>query len=210
MEPLSASEFKDSDSTRLTLIERVKQRYDESAWREFAEIYRGYIYAVIRNLNLSEHDAEEIHQRVMVKLWEKIPQLDTSQIRRFRSYLAGVVKNEVKQFIRSRTRRQTRETLVVADGDTDYFEAIRLPEIEVIAEAEWKIHLTNVALQNIANDFSQTALEVFRLSIEGVLPEEIAERTGVGRGSVATLKARVKVRFFQEIEQLRADLDSVA
>ena len=66
-----------------------------------------------------------------------------------------------------------------------------------------------MALQNIAKDFSKTALEVFRLSIEGVSPDEIAERTGVARGSVATLKTRVKVRFFQEIEQLRADLGGV-
>ena len=194
--------------TRLTLIERIKQRYDESAWREFAEIYRGYIYAVIRNLNLSEHDAEEIHQRVMVKLWEKLPTLDTGEIRRFRSYLAGVVKNEVKQFLRSQTRRQNRETLVV-EGEAEGFATNRLPEIEAIAEAEWKIHLTNVALQNIAKDFSQTALEVFRLSIDGLSPDEIAHQTGVGRGSVATLKARVKTRFFQEIDQLRADLDGV-
>ncbi|GAB5561085.1 MAG: hypothetical protein SynsKO_27320 [Synoicihabitans sp.] len=197
-----------ADNTRLTLIERIKQRYDDAAWREFAEIYRGYIYAVIRNLNLSEHDAEEIHQRVMVKLWEKLPSLEVGEIRRFRSYLAGVVKNEVKQFIRSQTRRQNRETRV-AEDEADGFASIRLPEIEVIAEAEWKVHLTNVALQNIAKDFSQTALEVFRLSIEGLLPEEIATRTGVGRGSVATLKARVKTRFFQEIDQLRADLDGV-
>ena len=208
METSSPTQVSGGGKTRVTLIERIKQRYDESAWREFAEIYRGYIYAVIRNLKLSEHDAEEIHQRVMVKLWEKLPSLDTSEIRRFRSYLAGVVKNEVKQFMRSRTRRQNRETLV-AEDEGDGFETIRLPEIEAIAEAEWKIHLTNVALQNIAKDFSKTALEVFRLSIEGVSPDEIAERTGVARGFVATLKTRVKVRFFQEIEQLRADLGGV-
>ena len=193
--------------TRVTLIERVKQRYDEDAWKEFAGIYRSYIYAVIRNLHLSEHDTQEVHQKVMVKLWEKLPELDTSQIRRFRSYLAGVAKNEVKQFIRSRERRQERERNSIEDTDTLYLNSIRLPDIERIAEEEWRIHLTNLAFRRIEKDFSKKAIEVFRLSIEGLDPEAIADQVGIGRASVATLKARVKARFFMEIERLKEELD---
>ncbi|MDZ8119056.1 RNA polymerase sigma factor [Pontiella agarivorans] len=193
-------------STRKTLIERVKDQYNESAWKEFANIYTHYIYAVIRNMNISEHDTEEIHQKVMVKLWKKLPQMDTDQIRRFRSYLAMVAKNEVKQFIRSRSRRQDRETRAVADASMNYLNSIRLPEIEKIAEREWQIHLTNLALKKIEPHFSKKAMEVFRLSIEGVPPDEIARRTGIARNSINTLKARVKSRFFAEIQQLREDL----
>lgn len=196
-----------NDHTRFTLIERVKRQYDEAAWKEFAEIYRGYIYAVIRNLALSEHDTEEVHQKVMVKLWEKLPTLDTGQIRRFRSYLAMVAKNEVKQFIRSRERRMERERKSLETGISDYLNSIRLPEIERIAEEEWKVHLTNLAFRKIESDFSKKAIAVFRLSVEGLTPDEIAERTGIARGSIATLKARVKTRFFQEIELLREDLE---
>ena len=193
--------------TRATLIERVKQRYDEDAWREFAEIYKGYLYSVIRNLRMSEHDTQEVHQKVMVKLWEKLPELDTSQIRRFRSYLAGVAKNEVKQFIRSRERRLTREQHSLEANESDYLNSIRLPEIERIAEEEWKVHLTNLAFRKIEGDFSKKAIEVFRLSIEGLDADTISERVGIGRPSVATLKARVKARFFMEIERLKQELD---
>jgi RNA polymerase sigma factor (sigma-70 family) len=196
-----------SDHTRFTLIERVKRQYDEAAWKEFADIYKGYIYAVIRNLAMSEHDAEEVHQKVMVKLWEKLPTLDTSQIRRFRSYLAMVAKNEVKQFIRARERRMEREMKSLEAGESDYLNSIRLPEIEKIAEEEWKVHLTNLAFKKIEGSFSKKAMEVFRLSVEGVSPDEIAEQTGIARGSIATLKARVKTRFFKEIEILREDLE---
>ena len=200
-------ESRSSDHTRFTLIERVKHQYDEVAWKEFAGIYKGYIYAVIRNLALSEHDSEEVHQKVMVKLWEKLPALDTGEIRRFRSYLAAVAKNEVKQFIRSRERRMEREMKSLEGGESDYLNSIRLPEIERIAEEEWKVHLTNLAFKKIEGSFSRKAIEVFRLSVEGLGPDEIADRTGIARGSIATLKARVKTRFFQEIERLREDLE---
>lgn len=205
-DPSTADALEDS-YTRVTLIQRVKQQYDANAWREFAQIYRSYIYAVIRNLEMSEHDTQEVHQKVMVKLWEKLPELDTSQIRRFRSYLAGVAKNEVKQFIRARERRQAREFHSLETNDPDYLNSIRLPEIERIAEEEWKIHLTNMAFREIEKDFSKKAIEVFRFSIEGLDPDEIAERTGISRSSVATLKARVKARFFMEIERLKEELD---
>ena len=50
MKEPSKFDYGRSDDTRFTLIERVKQQYDEKAWKEFAEIYKGYIYAVIRGI----------------------------------------------------------------------------------------------------------------------------------------------------------------
>ena len=193
-------------STRKTLIERVKDQYNEAAWEEFAEIYSRYIYAVIRNMNISQQDTEEIHQKVMIKLWEKLPDMNTEEIRRFRSYLAMVAKNEVKQFIRARSRRQNWESKAAEDASVNYLQSIRLPDIGTIAEKEWQIHLTHLAMKKIEPCFSKKTMEVFRLSLEGIDREEIARRTGIGLGSINTLKARVKSRFFAEIQQLREDL----
>jgi RNA polymerase sigma factor (sigma-70 family) len=193
-------------STRKTLIDRVKDQYNEAAWEEFAGIYSRYIYAVIRNMNISQQDTEEIHQKVMVKLWEKLPEMNTDEIRRFRSYLAMITKNEVKQFIRARTRRQDWESKAAGDASISYLQSIRLPDIDMIAEKEWQIHLTHLAMKKIEPCFSKKTMDVFRLSLEGVEREEIARRTGIGLGSINTLKARVKSRFFSEIQQLRDDL----
>ncbi len=193
-------------STRKTLIERVKDQYNEAAWEEFAGIYSRYIYAVIRNMNISQQDTEEIHQKVMIRLWEKLPEMKTDEIRRFRSYLAMVAKNEVKQFVRARTRQQDRENKAASDASLNYLQSIRLPDIDTIAEKEWQIHLTHLAMKKIEPCFSTKTMEVFRLSLEGVEREEIARRTGIALDSINTLKARVKFRFFAEIQQLREDL----
>jgi RNA polymerase sigma-70 factor (ECF subfamily) len=207
MENDSQKKAADQYATRKTLIQRVQDQQNERAWEEFIGIYKRYVYAVIRNMNISESDAEEIHQSIVLKLWEHLPKMDIDQIHSFRSYLATVTKNEVLQFIRSRKRRLAREEKAASDATLSYLDNIRLPEIEKIADREWRIHLTNLALRNIESLFSRNAIEVFRLSITGLPAAEVAERTGLSVSTVNTLKSRVKARFNTELEQLKEDLE---
>lgn len=202
-----SEEKSDPYLTRRTLIERVSDQHDESAWEKFAQVYNRYIYAVIRNMNISAHDAEEIHQQVMIKLWKHLPELDIDQLRRFRSYLGTITKNAVLQFIRSRQRRIVREEKAAGDASLDYLNKIRVPDVEEIIEAEWRIHLTNIALRNIENLFTENAMTIFRLSIDGLHASEIVQKTGMTLSTVNTLKSRVRSRFTAELEQLKQELE---
>lgn len=197
----------DQYATRKTLIARVQDQQNERAWEEFIEIYRRYIYAVIRNMNISEADTQDIHQKIMLKLWEKLPDLELDRITSFRGYLSTITKNEVLQFIRSSKRRVTREEKAASDATLHYLDNIRLPEIEKIEAKEWRIHLTNLALKKIEPLFSKNAIEVFRLSIQGLRTEEVSEKTGLSISTVNTLKSRVKARFNTELEFLKNDLE---
>ncbi len=197
----------DQYATRKTLIARVQDQHNERAWEEFIEIYKRYIYAVIRNMNISEADAADIHQKIMLKLWGHLPKLDIGKITSFRSYLGTITKNEVLQFIRSSKRRVAREEKAVNDSSLSYLDNIRLPDIDKIADQEWRIHLTNLALKNIESLFSKNAIKVFRLSITGLSTDEVAERTGLSVSTVNTLKSRVKTRFNTELEYLKQDLE---
>lgn len=197
----------DQYATRKTLIARVQDQQNERAWEEFIEIYKRYIYAVIRNMNISEADAADIHQKIMIKLWKHLPQLDINKITSFRSYLSTITKNEVLQFIRSSKRRVAREEKAANDATLSYLDNIRLPDIDKIEEKEWRIHLTNLALKNIESLFSDNAIRVFRLSITGLSTEEVSEKTGLSISTVNTLKSRVKSRFNTELEELKLDLE---
>ncbi len=203
----SDNDVPDPYATRPSLIQRLKDQHNEEAWKEFARVYSNFIYAVIRNMNISATDTEEIHQQVMVKVWAQLPKMDTEQIRRFRSYLATMTKNEVLHFIRDRKRRIAREEKAANDASLNYLNNIRLPDVEHIAASEWRIHLTNLALDNIESLFSKKAIEIFRLSINGVDPEKIAEQTGSTLSTVNTLKSRVKARFTAELNQLKTELE---
>ena len=54
-------------NTRQTLLERIRDKHDESSWEDFVYYYKQYIYVVVRSMNLNHHDAEEIVQMVLVE-----------------------------------------------------------------------------------------------------------------------------------------------
>jgi len=200
-------EEEDQYQTRATLIMRVQDQYDEASWEEFVRVYRRYIYAIIRSMNISESDTEDILQQVLINLWNSLPKMDYKKIKRFRSWLSTVTKNCVTDFIRKRMRDTNRVKKAKDDETILYLNSIRLPEIEEIAEREWEIHLTNLALENIEPLFSGKAVKAFRMSLEGKEIEEIADELGVKENSVYRLKNRVKDRLIREIVHLRNTLE---
>jgi RNA polymerase sigma factor (sigma-70 family) len=197
----------DQYQTRATLIRRVQNQHDDASWDEFVHAYRRYIYAIIRSMNISEHDTEDILQQVLIKLWDNLPKMDYNKIKRFRSWLSTVTKNCVTDFIRKRTRDTNRIKKAGQDETLTYLKSIRLPEIDAIAEREWEIHLTNLALENIESLFSGKAVDAFRLTLQGHTVEEIAAQLDLKENSVYRLKNRVKDRLIQEIAYLRKELE---
>ena len=197
----------DPYQTRMTLIRRVQNPLDETSWEDFIQIYQGYAYAIIRNMNINPSDAEDLVQQLMVKLWTKIPEMDIEQIRSFRGWIARTTRNMVIDFIRKKTRETHGLDGAKQDSTKSYLNAIRLPEIEQIAEREWKLHLTNLAMQNIQSLFSGAAIEVFKLSLKGFDNETIAQQLGLKPNSVYRLRNRVKKRLIVEIKYLRNELE---
>lgn len=199
--------MEDQYQTRATLIQRVQNQHDEKSWAEFVRVYRRYIYAIIRSMNISEHDTEDILQQVLINLWNSMPKMDYNKINRFRSWLSTVTKNCVTDFIRKRSREANRLEKAGQDDTLTYLKAIRLPEIDDIAEREWEVHLTNLALENIEPLFSGKAVDAFRLTLQGKSVEQIAVELDLKDNSVYRLKNRVKERLIQEIRHLRDELE---
>ena len=64
--------------TRASLLQRVRDPADNEAWREFFNIYRPLIYRYGRLRGLSRADADEVVQKCMTKLVDKMPQFEYS------------------------------------------------------------------------------------------------------------------------------------
>ncbi|WP_168433073.1 RNA polymerase sigma factor [Pontiella sulfatireligans] len=193
-------------ATRKTLIQRVQDQHNDEAWAELFSIYSRYVYSILISMNVSASDADELHQEIMIKIWKRLPELDVQELR-FRNYLSTVTKNTVLNFIRSRKRRIDREEKALGDSTISYLDSIRLPDIEEIAEKEWRVYLTHLALQNIEQLFSQNAITVFKLSLQGLTAQQISEQENMTFSTVNTLKSRVKSRFKIELQQLKEELE---
>ena len=59
--------------TRKTLIENVRKLKDDDSWEDFVHYYRAYIFAVIQGMGRTNQEAEDLSQKVLLKLWKKLP-----------------------------------------------------------------------------------------------------------------------------------------
>lgn len=185
--------------TRYTLIQRVKDRYDEAAWKEFVDIYERYIYVVIRKMEIDAGTSEDLTQSILIKLWKKLPELDFNpEIARFRTWLSRVIYNAVVDHVRSVKRSPGQVELDENHGIG--------PQINQMMDEEWENYIANLALQRIQASFKGHALEVFEMIISGIGPAKIAAKLGIQQASVRKLKNRVKARLKNEIAILRQDL----
>lgn len=194
-------------NTRQTLIQRIKETPDEQSWEEFLRIYRPYIYAIIRNMNVSPDDVDDLVQQVCIKLWKNISGMELKASHRFRSWLSSVTINCVKDYFRKSARDAARVEKAAGDDSLAHLRTVDLPEIERIARREWEIHLTNLAMENIEQFFSTSTIKVFLYSLEGLSAKQIAAKMNLSENTVYYQKNRCKRRLIQEIAHLREELE---
>ena len=197
---------KDQMFTRVSLIGKAKNQNDENAWAEFTAFYRKYIYNIVRRMGLNHHDADEVVQITLVKVWNAMPKFNYSPEKgRFRGWLCSIAGNTAKNFIRSRGPMP----LSLSSEDWDYEnldEMIIPPEVESIAEQEWQQYLPELALKNISGNFDRKTIQVFVLFRQGLSAKDIAARLGLAESSVYVYKQRVMMRVAEEVERLKKDL----
>ncbi|MCM8536777.1 MAG: RNA polymerase sigma factor [Lentisphaeraceae bacterium] len=194
-------------NTRVTLLEKIRDQHDETSWEDFVYYYKQYIYVVVRSMNLNHHDAEEIVQIVLLKVWDKLPEFQyDSEKGRFRGWLCRVTGNIVKNFLRSRKSQINRVEKMQKQDEENYLNNVSLPEIEKISSREWENYIANMAWNNIEKDFTENVKECFLLMADDLPVAEIAEKFGISESSVYVYKKRVQDRLFAEINRLENDL----
>ena len=196
----------DELNTSPTLI-RLVQDKQHGAWERFYEVYHAYVYCIARGMKMSHEDATDVAQDVMLNVWKGIENYEYRPgTAKFRTWLHKVTRNAVFALIRKRK-------LKLASFDegpeqkTQYLDDIAVNELETIAENEWRIFLTNQALERLKLQFRGQAMTIFLAAMNGESTAAIAERLGLNRPTVTRLKNRVRHRLTQEIRNLRQELE---
>ena len=192
-------------NTRLTLMSRIKDKHDEESWQEFVNYYKQYIYNITRSMKLSHHDATEIVQIIMVKLWDKLPEFDVDSIRgKFRNWLYTVTANQVKDYIKARDRKNTRHQK--AEQEKSYLRNITVPEVEKIATKEWESYIAQLAWNNVSPNFEESVKNAFLMFTEGYDVKTISTKLNISESSVYVYKKRVQDKLQKEYNRLNAEL----
>lgn len=194
-------------ATRMTLLEKIKDRHDESAWEDFIHYYERYIFNMLKRMRLYDAEAEELCQKIIVKLWKKLPDFEYTQgTAKFRTWLSRVVTNAVRdQVRRSNTAKKYRDQ-EMEKGLNGEGENISESEVEKIAEEEWAVYVSNLAWENIKEEIPDSHRKIFLLHTEGKSSDEIASTLEMNYNTVNVYKKRVRDLLVTEIKRLTREL----
>lgn len=190
------------NTTRFTLIHRVKDPSNEEAWKIFSEAYEGYITAVLQKVGIGRDEAGDLRQEILLKLWKQLPDFDYEPDKgKFRTWLYQIIRNTAYTHMKScHSARQRNERYFQENQDGP-------DQLDQLLRDEWKAFICQKALDNLREAFADQSVEIFEKTLEGGDVSELAASYGLKENTVYRIKNRVKERLIVEVRRLRHELE---
>ncbi len=188
--------------TSYTLIERATKLDDDAAWSELHQRYTKLVYEILKNMNVSSNDADDIASTAFTQLSKSIRNYDASQ-GKFRTWFGRIVQTSALKHFRSQKRVHK-----IQDKVEYYAEAEALfstPEINDNIEKEWQSVIMKEVLERIKVLHRGHAYEILKMDIAGRSTTEISEALQIKVATVYTLRQRVKKHLTKEFKHLERE-----
>jgi RNA polymerase sigma-70 factor (ECF subfamily) len=192
-----------SQTTRSSLLIRIRDANDREAWRQFVDLYAPLIYGLARKRGLQDADAADVTQDVFRAVAVVIPTWNYDAKRgSFRGWLYTVTRNKINDFLSRKQARGTGDTatqqFLEEQPDTD--------EDETAWQREAQQRVFAWAAERIRNEFQDSTWKAFwQVAVEGKSGEETARSLHMSVGAVYVAKSRVLARLKKEIEHLQEE-----
>ncbi|MCA9062897.1 MAG: sigma-70 family RNA polymerase sigma factor [Planctomycetaceae bacterium] len=172
--------------TRKSLLLRLKDRADESAWHEFHGLYAPLIYNYARARGLPHDDAEEIRSDCLVTVVKQMPTFDYDpQKGRFKAWLRTIVVRRIADRLRKRAEPQagTEQLYLITSQDETSDE---------IWESEWRDQHLRTCMDHARSHVNDQTWAIFQMLVDdGLDVAEICRRMNVAANLVYKARARV-------------------
>jgi RNA polymerase sigma-70 factor (ECF subfamily) len=195
--------------TRLSLIVKLRDPTDESAWREFLALYDPLVYRLARRKGLQDADARDLCQEVFRAVAGAVERWDPGR-GSFRAWLSMITRNLLVNFLTRPSHQR------LGSGGTsiqELFESQVAPDPSATAvfEAEYRMRLFRWAAGLVEHEFTHTTWSAFwKTAVEGRPPDSVAAELGRSVGAVYIARSRVLARLKKMIEQLGEHAEAYA
>jgi len=192
---LSCTNVFPQPTTHTTLLARLSEGSDPSAWREFCDRYGELIGRFARQQNLQPTDCDDVLQDVLMALTRSMPKFQYDPTKgRFRSYLKTIVAHAISRKICQKHSDLPLDK--IGDG------AVSSSDAEQAWEAEWRQYHLRRAMCTIEAELSPNDRAAFaRYALRGEDARKTAESLGLSIDQVYQAKSRILKRLTQIIDQ---------
>ena len=184
--------------TTTTVLDRLRDAADHSAWSGFVERYQGPVASFGRKSGLSQADADDVAQETMMAFLETYQKGAYQRGRgKLGQFLFGIARHKIL-----RARRKTAAAAGQVTYGADAADLLaELPDADALQqtwEAEWRQSILMKCLERVREEVAPQTFEAFRLvTVEQIEPAQVAERLGMTRNAVFIAKHRVASRLRQ-------------
>lgn len=185
------------DTTRPSLLLRIRDRTDADAWRTFDAIYRPMLYRFARTHGLAPADAEDVTQHCLSVVQDRIGEFayDASK-GSFKAWLRTLARNRVRNLIRDRHDRQ-------CDSRAFEIDQQREPLPDETFDRIWKEEHLWHCMRELRAEVEPATYRAFELYVLGQTPlEEVCRETGLKPNNVYTIKWRMTEKVAAKMKEL--------
>jgi RNA polymerase sigma factor (sigma-70 family) len=189
-------------TTRVTLLQRLRDRSDASAWEEFHELYAPLLEGYARAFGLSPADAQEVRDQCLEVLVRRLPSFEYQRARgRFKAWLHGIARGKVIDGLRAARLRAGEESELERLVDES-------PRPDELWARQWRAEHLRYALGEALEGEPEPVRQAFeQLLLEELDVPGVCARTGLNANRVYKARARILGRIRRTLERLRVDED---
>ncbi len=187
----------DLETTRASLLQRVKDPRDQTSWREFYHVYQPLLYRYSRARGLSRENAEELTQQCLAMLTEKMPGFDYSREKGgFKNWLRRVANNKINDYFKKRR-------LPLAESADFRRPQQREDSPDELWERQWQKRHLQYCLRQMQSEVAASTYQAFHYHvISGWSVERVADTLGISVDQVYTAKSRITRRLRSKMREL--------
>jgi RNA polymerase sigma factor (sigma-70 family) len=200
------TETDDLIPTRETLLSRLRDLSDQSAWQEFFETYWRLVYNVARKAGFSDAATQDIVQETFVTVLRHMPEFRYKpEVGSFKSWLLQITRSRIIDALRRKHSRQGDEFIPREEAlSTSLLESQSTEAaLDAIWEEEWRTHLLDVAMERVRQTTDARQFQIFYLHvIQNVPALQVARRLGAKLPEVYFAKYKISARLKKEVNRL--------
>jgi RNA polymerase sigma factor (sigma-70 family) len=198
----------DAAPTRASLLVRIRDAADGSAWAQFVQLYTPLIYGFARKRGLQDADAADLTQDVLAAVSRAVRRLEYDPAKgTFRGWLFTAVRHRLRHYLVQKPHQPQ------GTGDSQALQHLAeqpAPEEKSDWEQDYEQRLFHWAADQVRPTVADSTWQAFwQTTLESRDPKEVAGELGMQVAAVYMAKSRVLKRLKETMEQAQGGLDPV-